>query len=60
MKNTGRKNDAKNRYLGTMAQLYLTISSQTRHVSITGEKTVKQQYFLHMSSHYGELRLTSG
>jgi len=38
MKNTGRKNDAKNRYLGTMAQLYLTISSQLKHISTIGKK----------------------
>jgi len=31
--NTGRKNDAKNRHLGTIAQLCRAISSQQRHVS---------------------------
>ena len=48
--NTGRKKVAKNRYLGTIAQLRLAISSQIRHVSTIGKKLVKQQYLLHMSS----------
>jgi len=34
--NTGRKNDAKNRHLGTIAQLCRAISSQLRHVSTIG------------------------
>ena len=46
--NTGRKKVAKNRHLGTIAQLCRAISSQLRHVS-TIEKIVKQQYLLHMS-----------
>jgi len=46
--------DAKNRHLGTIAQLCGAISSKLRHVSTIGEKFVKQQY-LHMSSQYGEL-----
>jgi len=33
---------------------------QLRHVSTIGKKFVKQQYLLHMSSQYGELRPTSG
>ena len=36
--NTGRKNDAKNRYLGTIPQLCRAISSQLRHVSTIGKK----------------------
>jgi len=36
------------------------ISSQLRHVSSVGKKLVKQQYVLHMSPQYGELRPTSG
>jgi len=36
------------------------ISSQLRHVLTIGKKLVKQQYLLHMSSQYGELRPTSG
>jgi len=35
--NTGRKNDAKNRHLGTIPQLYRAISSQLRHVSTIGK-----------------------
>jgi len=58
--NTGRKNDAKNRHLGTILQLCRAISSQLRHVSTIGKKLVKQQYLLHMSPQYGELRPTSG
>jgi len=54
--NTGRKNDAKNRYLGTIAQLCQAIS----HVSTIGKKLVKQQYLFHMFLQYGELRPTSG
>jgi len=48
--NTGRKNDAKNRHLGTIAKICQAISSQLRHVSTIGKKLVKQQYLLHMSS----------
>jgi len=52
--NTGRKKGAKNRYLGTIAQLCRAISSQLKHVSTIG-KNIKQQYLLYMSSRYGEL-----
>jgi len=45
--NTGRKKVAKNRHLGTIAQLCRAISSQLRHVSTIGKKIVKQQYVLH-------------
>ena len=58
--NAGPKKVAKNRYMGTIAQLCRAISSQLRHVSTIGKKFVKQQYLLHMSSQYGELRPTSG
>jgi len=58
--NTGRKNDTKNRHLGTIPQLCRAISSQLRHVSTIGKKLVKLQYLLHMSPQYGELRPTSG
>jgi len=34
--NTGRKNDAKNRHLRTIAQLCRAISSQLRHISTIG------------------------
>ena len=55
--NTGRKKVAKNRHLGTIAQLCRAISSQLRHVSTIGKKLVKQQYVLHMSPQYGEIGL---
>ena len=57
--NAGRKNVAKNRHLGTIAQLCRAISSQLRHISTIGKKLVKQQYVLHMSPQYGELGPTS-
>jgi len=37
VENTGRKKVAKNRYLGTIAQLCQAISSQLRHVSTIGK-----------------------
>jgi len=58
--NTGRKNDAKNRHLHTIAQLCRAISPQLRRVSTVGKKFVKQQYLSHMVLQYGELRPTSG
>ena len=48
--NAGCKKVAKNRHLGTIAQLCRAISSQLRHVSTIGKKLVKQRYVLHMSS----------
>jgi len=60
LKNTGRKNDAKNRHMGTIAQLCRAISSQLRHVSTIEKKLVKHQYLLQMSQQYGELQPTSG
>jgi len=50
----------KNRHLGTIPQICRAISSQLRYVSTIGKKLVKQQYLLHMSAQYGELRPTSG
>jgi len=38
--NTGRKNGAKNRHLGTIPQLCRAISSQLRHVSTIGKKNL--------------------
>jgi len=52
---TGCKKVAKNRHLGTIAQLCRATSSQLRHVSTIGKKLVKQQYVLQMSAQYGEL-----
>ena len=40
--NAGPKKVAKNRRLGTIAQLRRAISSQLRHVSTIGKKLVKQ------------------
>jgi len=39
--NTGRKNDAKNRHLRTIAQLCPSVSSQLRHISTIEKKLVK-------------------
>jgi len=50
----------KKRHLGTIPQLCRAMSSQLRHVSTIGKTFVKQQYLLHMSPRYGELRPTSG
>jgi len=44
----------------TIPQLCRAISSQLRHVSTIEKKRVKQQYLLHMSAQYGELRPTRG
>ena len=59
-KNSGPKKSPKIRHLGTIAQLCRAESSQIRHVSIIGEKLVKQQYVLNISSQYGKLRPTGG
>ena len=48
--NTGHK-IAKNRHLGTIAQLCRAMSSQLRHVSTLGKKLVKQQYLPHTCPH---------
>jgi len=58
--NAGPKKVAKNRHLGTIAQLCRAISSQLRHISTIGKKAFKQRYLLHMFSQYGELQPTSG
>jgi len=57
--NTGCKNDAKNRHLGTIAQLYRAVSLTKARIE-NRKKLVKLQYLLHMSPQYGELRPTSG
>jgi len=49
----------KNCHLGTIPQLCRAVYSQLRHISTIGKILVKQQYLLHMSSQYGELRPTS-
>ena len=58
--NTGRKNDAKNRHLGTIPQLCRAVSLQLRYVSTIGKNVIKQQYLLHMPAQYGEPRPTNG
>jgi len=58
--NVGPKKVAKNRHLGTIAQLCQAISSQPRHVSTIRKKRVKQQYVLKMFPQYGEYRPTNG
>jgi len=58
--NTGRKNDEKNRHLGTIIQLCRAESSQLRHVLTIGKKLVKQQYLIHMFPQYGKLWPSSG
>jgi len=47
--NAGPKKVAKNRHLGTIAQLCRAMSSQPRHELTIGKKLVKQQYVLQMS-----------
>ena len=49
----------KNRHLGTIPQLCQAESWKLKHVSTIGN-LVKQQYLLHISLQYGELRPTSG
>ena len=53
--NAGRKKVAKNRNLGTIAQLCRAISSQLRHVSTIGKNTSSR-----CPPQYGELRPASG
>jgi len=50
---------AKNRHLGTIAQLCRAISSQLRQISTIGKKLWSSNNVLHMSPQ-GELRPTSG
>jgi len=57
--NTVRKKVAKNRHLGTIAQLCRAISSQLRHV-LTIEKKLLSSNMSSDVPQYGELRPTSG
>ena len=57
-RDAGRKKSPKIRYLRTITQICRAISSQLRHVLTIEKKLVKQQYLLHMSSQYAELRPT--
>jgi len=61
--NTGRKKVAKNRHLGTIAQLCQAISSQLRHISTTGKNLLSSSMSFRCPPQYGEhgeLRPTSG
>jgi len=57
---TGRKKSPKSHHLRTIVQFCQAISPQLRHVSTIRKKLDKQQYLLHMSPQYGELRPTNG
>jgi len=57
--NTGRKKVAKNRHLGTIAQLSGYIFATKAHID-NRKKLLKQQFVHHMSTQYGELWPTSG
>jgi len=58
--NTGRKNYAKNGHLLSIAQLCWATSFTIKACIDNQKKRVKQQYVLHMSSHYGDLPPTNG
>jgi len=47
--NTGRKNDAKNRHLGTIPQLLSGYIFATKARIANRKKIIKQQYLLHTS-----------
>jgi len=51
--------DAKIRHLLAIAQLYLAVLSQLRHLSTIRKKLGKQQYLFHKASQYGERRPTA-
>ena len=60
--NTGRKKVAKNRHLGTIAQLHRAISSQLRHVSTSGKNLLNSNIsstIWRTSAHNGWDRFTS-
>jgi len=46
--NTERKNDAKNRHLGTIAQLYRAVLLTKARIENRKKKLVKLQYLLHV------------
>jgi len=58
--NTGRKKDAKNRRLGTIAQFLSGYIFTTKAHIDNWKKLVKQQYVLQMSPQYCELQHTYG
>ena len=53
--NTGRKKVAKNRHLGTIAQLCRAMSSQLRHVSTIGKNLLSSNMSSRCPPQYGEL-----
>jgi len=57
--NTGRKNDAKNRHLGTISQLCRAVFATKARIDNL-KTLVKQLYLLHTSLKYGEVRPTGG
>ena len=60
--NTGRKNDAKkspSTHHRTTLSSYIFATANKAYIDNRKKKLVKQQYLLHMSSQYGELRPTS-
>jgi len=58
--NTGRKNDAKNHHLGTIAQLFGPYLRNEGMYRQSEKKLVKQQYLLQLFLQYGELRPNNG
>jgi len=61
--NTGRKKVAKNRHLGTIAQLCRAISSQLRHIATTGKNLLSSNISstcLHNMVNFGPLAAEIG
>ena len=61
--NTGRKNYAKNRHLGTIVQFCLALSSQLGHVSTIGKKMLNGNICSicrHNITNFGPLNVTNG
>jgi len=52
--------DAKNRHLGTIAQLCRAVSSQRRHISTIGKNFLNSNISSIMSKQYGKLQPTNG
>jgi len=50
----------RNHRLSAIARLCRALSPQPSHIDNQKKKLVKEQYLLHMSSQYGELRPTNG
>ena len=57
--NTGRKKVAKNRHLGTIAQICRAISSQLGHISTIEKNLLSSNMSSRCPPQYGELRPTS-